>query len=265
MADKVSEIFAKNKDDIFKKIEIIEENIFGIKFSKEGLQPNKEQKSNLQERMKFYNVPGLSIAVINNFKVEWTKCYGVRDNRTKEKITLDTLFEAGSTSKTFTAVIAMILVEKGLIDLDEEVNIKLKKWKIPENQFTAEEKITLRHILTHTSGINRPDSMFSFEEESYPTLDNVLNGEKPALNDPVEVVFQPGSNHQYSNLGYSVIQKLVEDITRKKFHQIAKEYVFNPLKMKNSSFEFPSEEVQRNSIVHHDKDGVAKGIGLHPE
>ena len=264
MFDKNIEIFVEDKEVIIEKINNIENNILGIKFDEGGVKPNKEQKAKLQDRMEFYKVPGLGLAVINNNQLEWAKCYGVRDIRTKEKITLNTLFEAGSTSKSITAAVSLILVEKGLIDLDEDVNNKLKDWKIPENRFTAANKITLRQILTHTSGINRPDSMFSSVENSFPTLEDVLKGQEPAINDPVKVVFKPGSNHQYSNFGYIVIEKLIEDITGMDFHQAVKELLFDPLDLLFSTFKYPSKEVQKKSIVHHNKEGEAEGIGLTP-
>ena len=148
------------------------------------------------------------------------------------------------------------------INLDEDINNRLKTWKLPENEFTKETKVTLKHLLSHTAGINRPDSMFISEQDSTPSIDQILNGEKPALNDPAKVEFVPGSNHQYSNLGYIIIEKLLTDIYGKSFAEIMKEIVLEPLSMVDSTFEYPIGELKDRTIVPHDQNGEAKQTGL---
>src|SRR5262245_39908696 len=88
----------------------------------------------LQERMKYYKVPGVSIAVINDFKIEWAKAYGVKDTETNEPVTTETLFQAGSISKPVAAMTALKKVEQGKIALDENINNKLTTWKLPDNE-----------------------------------------------------------------------------------------------------------------------------------
>jgi CubicO group peptidase (beta-lactamase class C family) len=92
--------------------------------------------------MTFYKVPGTSIAVINNSQIEWAKGYGTTDVNTGVPVTTETIFEAGSTSKSITAVMALHFVQEGLIDLDQNVNSYLKSWQVPENQFTEKKKVT---------------------------------------------------------------------------------------------------------------------------
>ena len=94
--------------------------------------------------MKTYNVPGLSIAVIENYKIVDAKAYGVIAPRSTTPVTTRTLFQAGSISKPVAATGALYLVERGKLALDENVNDKLKTWKVPENEFTKTEKVTLR-------------------------------------------------------------------------------------------------------------------------
>jgi CubicO group peptidase (beta-lactamase class C family) len=212
--------------------------------------------------MESLKVPGLSITLINEFQVEWEKHYGVTDVRKGKAIDYDTLFEAGSASKTLTAITALQLVSKELVDLDEDVNSKLKNWQIPENSFTKDHKISLRKLLTHSAGINRPDSMFISEEGKEPTLLQILKGESPALNDPVEVCFVPGSDHQYSNLGYIIVEKLIQDITEMSFTDYIREEIFRPLKMNSSHVQSPTEEIRDSMIVHHDNEGKAIDAGF---
>ncbi len=244
------------------RIQRVEENILNFNF--DGRFSFSGEKSTILEKMKHYNVPGVCVAVINNYELEWIKCFGVKDVRTTEPITLDTLLEVGSTSKSFTAVTALSFVDKELLELDEDVNNRLTSWKIPEGEFTERSKVTLRHILSHRAGINGPNGGFSSEPNSAPTLTQMFKGEKPSLSDPFSVDFTPGNNHAYSNYGYILVQLLLEDIARKSFPDIVDEQIFQPLGMENSSFKYPTEEVKQRLIVPHDQEGEAKETGLHP-
>lgn len=246
------------------QIQKILDNVVAVNFEGKPI-PVWEEKEALSDLMKQFNVPGIGIVLINNFEIEWSKFIGVQDLNSKIEVNSQTLFEAASTTKTLVTVVALHLVEKGLIDLETDVNVYLKDWKIPENEFTKNEKVTLKRLLTHTAGINRPESMFDFEEGSTPTLLNVLNGKSPAKNDPVAVEFEPGSKHQYSNIGYDIIQKLLEDVTGKSLAQLFKEVIFDPLSMNNSSLDSPlPEDLKKRAILHHTAEGEVKGKGLHP-
>jgi hypothetical protein len=110
----------------------------------------------IEERMAHYSVPGLAIAVIHDFQVDWVEGYGVIERGTGEPVTTETLFQAASISKPVGAVVALYLVEGGELDLDSDVNDRLRSWRIPENEFTTDEKVTLRRILTHKGGSDGP-------------------------------------------------------------------------------------------------------------
>jgi CubicO group peptidase (beta-lactamase class C family) len=224
-----------------------------------------QAKKTLAERMRHYNVPGLCITVIDDYRIDWAKAYGVTVAGTEKPVTTDTLFEAASTTKLIAAVAALRLVEQGLLDPDKDVNAYLKSWTVPENEFTQEHKVTLRLLLTHRSGLNRPDGGFGYEEGSTPTLVQVLKGEAPAENQPALVEFTPGSKHQYSNFGFIVVQLLLEDTTGKPFSQTAREMVFDPLGMKNSVLDHPlTPELKARAILPHDPSGKSYDRGRHP-
>ena len=252
------------------KVQQILNNVIEVGF--EGVPiPNWEKTDPFNELQAQYNIPGVGIVVIQDFKVEWTRFFGFRSKFTeqncRQELDTNTLFEAASATKPVVTVALLHLVEKGELDLDADVNTYFKEWKIPENDFTKDEKVTLRRLLTHTAGVNPPDSMFSYEEGSTPTLLNVLNGESPAINDPVKIEFIPGSKHKYSNLGYVIIQKIMEDVTGKSLNQILNEIIFTPLQMNPGAttveYQLPLE-LAMNTIVHHDQDGNPAGKGLHP-
>jgi len=105
----------------------------------------------LAHRLKFYKVPGVSVAVLDNGAIAWTRGYGVREVGTEKSVTTNTLFQVASISKPVAAVVALRLVEQGA--LDEDVNRKLRSWKLPENEFTADKKVSLRWLLSHRAGL----------------------------------------------------------------------------------------------------------------
>ena len=244
-------IIDSTSEETKNRIQRVNENILDFNF--DGRFSFSGEKSTILEKMKQYNVPGVCIAVINNYELEWIKCFGVKDVRTGKPITLDTLLEVGSTSKTFTAVTALSFVDKGLLELNEDINNKLISWKIPDNEFTDKAKVSLKYILSHQSGINGPSGGFSSEPDSVPSLMQMFNGEKPSLSEQFSVDFIPGTSHAYSNYGYVLVQMLLEDIAKKSFTNIIDEYIFQPLGMENSSFKYPSEETKKLMAVPHDQ------------
>jgi CubicO group peptidase (beta-lactamase class C family) len=220
-------------------------------------------RKTLAERMTTYKVPGASIAVINGNQIEWTKAYGTMDVNTGAPVTTETIFEAGSTSKLITAVMALHYVQKGLIDLDEDVNNYLKSWQVPENEFTEKEKVTLRLLLTHQAGM--PESGYDTDDSGeYPTLIDVLNGTPPADNAPATPQWIPGSRWHYSNVAFNVIQLLLEDILGKSFQQIAEDLIFTPLGMNSSTFIYPlNAENKKLEAMPHDAEGFSRKPLMH--
>ena len=134
----------------------------------------------IQERMKFYKVPGVSIAVINDYKVEWARSYGVKDVETNEPVTTETLFQAASISKPVAAMTALKRVEQGKIALDQNINDKLTSWKLPDNEFTTKRKVTLANLLSHTGGLTVHGFPGYAVGEKIPTLPQILDGAAPA-------------------------------------------------------------------------------------
>ena len=209
-----------------------------------GLRPSTVIKGqteglNIAERMKYYKAPGVSIAVINNGRIEWARGYGVVEAGDPRPITSETLFQAGSISKPVAAMAALRLVEQGKLDLDEDVNRKLKSWKVPENDFTKEKKVTLRGILSHSAGLTVHGFPGYAADAEMPTLVQVLNGEKPANTPAIRVDLVPGTKWRYSGGGYTVMQQMLIDVTGKSFPQLTREMVLGPAGMKHSTYEQP--------------------------
>ena len=194
---------------------------------------------NLQQLMELYKIPGLSIAVIDNFQIAWAKGYGVVEMGSNKTVTTKTLFQAGSISKPVAATGALFLVQNGKLSLDENVNDNLKSWKVPDNEFTKTEKVTLRRILSHAAGLTVHGFPGYDVDASLPTTVQVLNGEKPANTPPVRVDMVPGTKEMYSGGGVTIEQLLMTDKTGKAFPELMYEIVLEKIGMTDSSYEQP--------------------------
>ncbi len=222
----------------------------------------------VQERLKRYKIPGVSIAVINNYKVEWAKAYGVKDVETNEPVTTETLFQAGSISKPVAAMVALKKVEQGKIALDENINNKLTSWKLPDNEFTAKRKVTLANLLSHTGGLTVHGFPGYAVGEKIPTLPQVLDGAPPANTAPVRVDIEPGTKHRYSGGGTTIAQLAIMDIEKKPYPQIARETVLGPLGMTSSTYEQPlPDEIRKKAATGYRTNGkpVEGKIHIYPE
>lgn len=193
----------------------------------------------LAQLMELYKVPGLSIAVIDDFKIAWAKGYGTIGTGSSTPVTARTLFQAGSISKPVAATGALYLVEHGKLSLDEDVNSKLKTWKVPENEFTREQKVTLRRLMSHTGGLTGHGFPGYDADGSVPTLVEIFNGEKPANTAPIRVDVVPGTLERYSGGGVTIEQQLMMDVTGKAFPELMREMVLDKIGMTDSSYEQP--------------------------
>ncbi len=193
----------------------------------------------LQRWMELYKIPGLSIAVFEKNAIVWARTYGVKQAGGTEPVTLDTLFQAASISKPVTALAALRYAEQGRWSLDANINEKLLSWKVPDNELTKEQKVTLRRVLSHSAGLTVHGFPGYALNEPQPTLQQILDGEKPANTEPVRVDITPGTEPRYSGGGLTVVQLMMVDQLKKPFPQIMREAVLEPLGLKHSTFEQP--------------------------
>ncbi len=216
------------------RIQAVENNLSTYVLIKNG----QNKPMSLIQQMTALRVPAVSIAAICNGKIDWAKAYGVSSFQ-GAAVSTETLFGAASISKPVTALGVLKLVEQGKIDLDANVNQYLKRWKIPDNQFTAHHKVTVRELLNHTSGIGTHNGEIYDPSHPLPTLLQLLDGEKPARTAPVRVEAVPGTRFAYSNGGYLVLYLLIEDVSGEPFATYMKRNVLDPVGMKNSTFDAP--------------------------
>ena len=189
--------------------------------------------------MEFYDVPGVSVAVIKDFELDYLEVHGVKSRSTQEPVTEQTLFQAASLSKSVSSVGVMRLVQEGVVSLDADVNNYLTSWQVPDNALQSTEKVTLRRLLSHTAGTTVSGFRGYRYTESVPTLIQILNGEPPANSAAIVVDFVPGSDWRYSGGGYVVMDQAVRDVTGQTFPEFISERVLEPIGMGNSTYEQP--------------------------
>jgi CubicO group peptidase (beta-lactamase class C family) len=185
-------------------IERVEAGLLPIAAEKIGVH------ANIRDRMRAYGVPGVNIAVIDHGEIAWAKGYGVADRTTGRPVTPQTLFQAASISKPVSALGALLLVQRGRVNLDDDVNSALKHWRVPESDLTRGHPVTLRTLLNHTAGL--------------------------AQIDPIRVVSAPGKTFEYSAAGYTLLQRLVTDVSGRPFEQYMQSEVLEPIGMSSSAF-----------------------------
>jgi len=193
-----------------------------------------EKTFHILERMAYYKVPGVSIAVVKDGKLAWAKGYGIANTASGKAVDEKTLFQAGSISKPLAALAALKLVDEQQVELDSDVNQYLSDWKIEENSFTAKEKVTLRRLLNHTAGMTVHGFPGYKNTDGYPSISQVLNGEGNTKKVIVDQV--PGTAWRYSGGGYTVMEKVVEDISGLPLEVYMEKNIFKPLKMKHSTY-----------------------------
>ncbi|HLK60880.1 MAG TPA: serine hydrolase [Chthonomonadaceae bacterium] len=192
----------------------------------------------LAERLAYYETPGISIAVIEDYEIAWTRGYGVKEAGKSDAVTTETLFQAGSISKPVAAMAALHLVEAGKLDLDEDVNTYLTSWKVPPNA-DWQPRITLRQLLSHTAGLTIHGFPGYLPTRPIPTVPQLLDGEPPANTGAVRVNAVPGTQFRYSGGGTTIVQLMLMDVLGKPFPQIMRKLVLDPLQMHHSTYEQP--------------------------
>jgi CubicO group peptidase (beta-lactamase class C family) len=243
--------------DNYELISRFENNINVHTLGEEGFRRSGE-KATIQSRMEYYRVPGLSLSVIDGYKAAWQRSYGFLRAGNPAMVDDNSVFQAGSVSKFVTALLVMHYVERGIFDLDEDVNGYLKSWQLPVNEFNREHPVTLRHLLSHQSGL--PSSNTDRDEnQPMPSLVQILNAQPPAINKPASLMFAPGEKWSYSNIGYVVIQLMLEDTLGENLDTLAREVIFGPLGMDSSTFDYPlGASMRHREAMPHTKEGEVR-------
>jgi len=196
-------------------------------------------KLNIEKRMKETAIPGLSIAVIRDYKIEWAKGYGWADTEEKRKVTTDTRFQAASISKSINSLGVLKLVEMGKLDPEADINNYLTSWKFPYDSLSHNKKISVYNLLSHTAGLDIHGFPGYEKTDTLPTLQQILDGKRPANTKAVRSLFEPGKKYKYSGGGITISQLILTNVTNNNYADWIQKNVLQPLDMTNSSYQQP--------------------------
>ena len=210
-------------------------------------------------------VPAVSIAVIRDFKIEWARAWGVKDVKTGEAATVDTLFQAASISKPVAAMASLRAVQDGRFALDQDINTILKSWKLPARPSSSGEIVTPRMLMSHTSGT---DDGFGFPgyhpDAPRPSVVQILDGQPPSNRGQVRVGRPPMTGFKYSGGAVTIQQLALTDVIGKPFAQIMRDTVLGPIGMTNSTYEQPLPADRQKQASHaHDSNGQVMNAAWH--
>lgn len=229
-------------------IETLEQRVVALP----GPRPGK-RLAPLAERMVDVRVPAVSVAFIENGRVKWSRAYGVRVRGSGQTVTPATIFQAGSLSKPAAAAGALRLVDRGRLSLDEDVNLRLRAWRVPAAPAGLDGTVTLRRLLSHTAGLTVSAYPGYRPAEAAPTLVQSLAGTRPAATAPVRIFATPGAQTAYSGGGYSVAQLLMTEAAATTFERLMQRNLLRPAGMTRSGFARPR---LRDVAGGHDVNGV---------
>ena len=219
----------------------------------------------IEELMERFSVPGVSVAVIHDFAIHWAKGYGVADVETGAHVDPKTLFQAASISKPVAAMATLAAVEQGKFGLDEDINTILQSWQVPANEFTRDQPVTPRGLLSHTSGTGDGFGFPGYVPgESTPTLEQILAGQPPSNVGAVLIVRTPLTAFHYSGGGVTMMQQALMDALERPFEDILARSVLSPTGMIDSTFEQPLPPMRdKNAARAHSRRGEGMGPKWH--
>jgi len=212
-----------------------------------------------------YQVPSVAVAVIDDFKVAWTKSWGVADARSGVSATDHTLYQAASITKPLAAMASLKAAQIGLFDLDQDINTILKSWKLPDAPDSGEVAVTPRMLMSHTSGLGDGFGFPGYEPgEPLPTVPQILDGQSPSPLPAVRLARPAMTAYQYSGGGIEIQQLALTDTVEAPFTQIMHDWVLQPIGMTSSTFEQPlPAEVEHRAARAHDHTGATMGAPWH--
>ncbi|MFF5994887.1 serine hydrolase domain-containing protein [Lysinibacillus sp. KU-BSD001] len=220
----------------------------------------------IESYLEEYQVPGASIAIIQNNKVFYSKSWGVTGELEKQ-VTTKTPFTIGSISKSFTGLAIMRLVDEGIIKLGDPVQKHMPWFTIKDTEEAAQ--ITIKHLLTQSSGFSTYTGLSISDKES-TDIEAIKNNVTSLSN--VNLTALPGEKHQYSNANFLILGALIEEVTNQTYAEYMEQNIFIPLRMQNAAADYESAyekgylsgyqswfSIPRKSAVTYDNGGAPYG------
>jgi CubicO group peptidase (beta-lactamase class C family) len=219
----------------------------------------------LEEMMTRYHVPGVSVAVIYEFKIHWAKSWGLADAETGAPVTDVTMFQAASISKPVAAMASLRAVQQNKFGLDQDINTILRSWMLPVGHFSSTMPVTPRTLMSHTSGTGDGFGFPGYEPGApLPTVQQILDGQSPSNVGPVRVVRPPLVASQYSGGAVMIEQLALAEAVGKPFTEIMRDWILDPIGMTNSTYEQPLPAAREGQAARgHDSGGRGMGPRWH--
>jgi len=217
------------------------------------------------ELMEEFGVPGVSIAVIHDFKIHWAKAYGMADVETGQLVDIETMFQAASISKPVAAMAVLRAVQDGLFSLDDDINDILQSWTLDSKEFTRARPVTPRTLTSHTSGLGDGFGFPGYDpEQPLPTTVQILDGHELSNVGRVFMEREPMTFFEYSGGGVTVMELALSDVRRRRFVDLMQDGVLTPIGMTRSSYAQPiSPQHNKNAARAHDNNGESRGPKWH--
>ncbi len=251
------------KESVERKVEL-ESGIRGqVKFLGES-----ENFSSITNKMSEYNIPALSLAVINQGKIDWAEIYQNANFSEAQKLDCMSIFQAASLSKPVTFLAAVRMHSAGEIDLDKNIQNYLKDFVIPQGKQSAENPVTFRNIFSHTSGIISGGYQGYAKNLDMPSDLDILRGNAGVNSPAIDVITPPNETLAYSGGGYTLAELAFQDIYNDEFSNIMKKWILEPAEMKYSEFTQPLLASKTNQIAKgytQSGDVLEGGWRNHPE
>ena len=196
-------------------------------------------------RMAYQELPGMSVGIVYDQELIWAKGFGFSNREEKKPATTKTLYRIASITKLFTSTAIMQLRDQGKLHLDDPVKKHLPWFKIKSSHTDAPE-ITIRHLLTHTSGLPREAAFPYWNDFQFPTREQII--EKLPVQ---EAAYGPEAIWKYSNLALTLAGEIVAAVSGEPYPDYIQKHILGPLEMKSTSVVLPEGQ----------KTKLAKGYG----
>jgi len=218
----------------------------------------------IRQLMDFYHVPGVSVAVIQDFKIVWAKSWGVADVETGAPATNETLYQAASISKPVAAIASLRAVQDGRFSLDQDINSILRSWRLPQDPYKG-VAVTPRMLMSHTAGLGDAFGFPGYPPgAALPTVVQVLDGASPSILGPVRLVRRPMTEYEYSGGGVLIEQLALTDTVGQPFAKIMQDWVLSPIGMTRSTYDQPlPKDREPETARAHDREGHSMGVRYH--
>ena len=219
---------------------------------------------NVQNRMNYFKVPGVSVTYFDENVIRWSKCYGELERKSGNEVTKNSIFHACSISKMITSICILRLVQEKKLSLSVDVNEYLTAWKIPDSELLKNRKVTLANLLSHQAGFYDIEGSFEpYKKGGYiPKPIDIIRGITAYNKEELHVKYVPETDFSYSDAGYCIIAQVAEDVLGEKISELANRYIFKPLGLERTFFWEIGEESRflsnidiTNCAVGHDSDG----------